>query len=260
MRKIMFFLTKALVVAMIISFPITNVQGGSYELPDIDSANFVNPKDIGGKVDPNPYFPLVKGYKWVYEGGDETITVEVTRAIKRIEYPPDSGQIIKCAVVRDVVEEYDEEDGEYFVIEDTFDWYAQDFEGNVWYFGEYSEAYEYDEDGNITIDTEGSWEAGVDDAEPGIIMLADPMPGISYQQEYYEGEAEDMGKVLRLNESVSLEFFDDFDGCLVTKEWTPLEAGVVEQKYYAEDVGLVLIEELKGKTVRVELVETNFYP
>ena len=96
----------------------------------------------------------------------------------------------------------------------------------------------------------------MDGAEAGIIMLAGPIPGIAYQQEHYEDEAEDMGKVLRLNASVSVEY-DDFDDCLVTKEWTALELRVIELKYYAPGVGLVLVEELKGKTVRVELIDVR---
>ncbi|MHC4568764.1 MAG: hypothetical protein ACYTE3_23760, partial [Planctomycetota bacterium] len=85
-----------------------------------------------------------------------------------------------------------------------------------------------------------------------ILMLADPMPGMCYEQEYYEGEAEDMGKVMRLNAKVSIDL-DDYEDCLKTKEWTPLEPGEIEHKYYAPGVGLVFIEELKGKTVKVEL-------
>jgi len=86
------------------------------------------------------------------------------------------------------------------------------------------------------------------------VCWADPKPGDSYQQEYYEGEAEDMGKVLRLNARVSVEY-GDYDDCIVTKEWTPLDPGVIEHKYYAPGVGLVFIEELKEKTVEVELID-----
>lgn len=102
--------------------------------------------------------------------------------------------------------------------------------------------------------TEGSWEAGVDGAEPGVVMLADPHSGDSYRQEYYEDVAEDMGLVLRLNAAVSPSF-DDFTDCLATKEWTPLSPGAIEHKYYAPDVGLVFIEEFGGRTVYVELVD-----
>jgi len=147
-----------------------------------------------------------------------------------------------------VVHDWETVNGE--LSEDTYDWYAQDNNGNVWYFGE--DTTEYLDDG--TTSKEGSWEAGVDGAEPGIVMLAEPIPGTSYRQEYYEGNAEDMGKVLRLNARVAVEY-GDFDDCLKTKEWTSLDPGVIEHKYYAPGVGLVLVKELKGTTVRVELID-----
>ena len=85
---------------------------------------------------------------------------------------------------------------------------------------------------------------------PGIILPAEPKVGDCYQQEYYEDVAEDVGKILRLNATAG-----DYEDCLEMKEWTPLEPGNVEHKYYAEDVGLVYIRELKEKTVEVELVD-----
>ncbi|MHC4911472.1 MAG: hypothetical protein ACYTE5_00510 [Planctomycetota bacterium] len=94
----------------------------------------------------------------------------------------------------------------------------------------------------------------MDGATAGIVMLESPSPGISYRQEYYENVAEDMGKVLRLNVSVSVEY-GDFEDCLKTKEWTGLEPGNIEQKYYVPEVGLVLVKELKEKTVQVELID-----
>jgi hypothetical protein len=100
----------------------------------------------------------------------------------------------------------------------------------------------------------GSWEAGVDGAQPGIVMLADPQPGVSYRQEFLAGVAEDMAKVLRLNADVSVPY-GNLEDCLETKEWSPLEPGAIEHKFYAPGVGLVLTEELKGKTFRSELVD-----
>lgn len=200
----------------------------------------IDPDDFVDVID-NPYLPLVPGTTFTYEAetedGIEENVVNVTRKTKKI-------LDVTCTVVWDLV---------YVggvLTEETYDWYAQDRHGNVWYFGE--DTKEYDEDGNV-ISTEGSWEAGVDGAKPGIVMEADPQPGDSYRQEYYEGVAEDMAKVLRLNASVSVPY-GDFDDCLKTKEWTPLDRGVVEHKYYAWGVGLVLVTELKGKSVQVELV------
>ena len=208
--------------------------------PIINPADF---EDDGGNALPidNQYWPLVPGTTFIYEGetedGLETNEVLVTSETKEILG-------VTCTVVLDRVWV----DGE--LAEETLDWYAQDKAGNIWYFGEDSKDYE----GGVVVSTEGSWEAGVDGAKPGIVMLADPHPGDSYRQEYYEGEAEDMGKVLRLNASASVPF-GDFAQCLVTKEWTTLEPGVVEQKYYAPGVGLVLVRELRGKTINIELVD-----
>jgi len=203
--------------------------------PVIDPADFVDVID-------NPYLPLVPGTTFTYqaemEDGVEVNEVQVTDETKVILG-------VVCTVVCDRVWA----DG--VLTEGTYDWYAQDEDGNVWYFGE--DTKEYDESGNV-ISTEGSWEAGVDGAKPGIVMEANPQPGDSYRQEYYEDVAEDMAKVLRLNASVSVPY-GEFEDCLKTKEWTPLDRGVVEHKYYAWGVGLVLVTELKGKSVRVELVE-----
>jgi hypothetical protein len=162
---------------------------------------------------------------------------------------------VTCIVVHDVEWVSVDDGSTWIIIEETDDWHVWDNDGNVWYFGEDTLEYVYDDDWNLLYTTdEGSWKAGDDGALPGIVMLADPMPGDCYEQEYYEDEAEDMGKVLRLNAKVSVEY-GDFDDCLKTKEWTPLERGEIEHKYYAPGLGLVFIEELKGKTVRVELVD-----
>jgi hypothetical protein len=222
--------------------------------PAIDPVDF---RDSNGDPLPvdNQYWPLVPGTTFVYddEDGEEHNEVEVTNEEKVVTLP--SGGEIICVVVRDLVWEDDgDEDGIWNddeLVERTDDWYAQDMDGNVWYFGEYSESRE-DEEAPWVL--EGSWEAYVDGALPGILMLAEPKPGESYRQEYYEGEAEDMANVLRLNGSVSVEC-GDFEDCLVTKEWNPLERGAIEHKYYAPGVGLVLVEELKGGKTRIELVD-----
>jgi hypothetical protein len=176
----------------------------------------------------------------IFEGatdeGSERVETYVTHDTKRILG-------VNCVVVRDRVLA----DGE--LVEETLDWYAQDRSGNVWYFGEDSR--EYDE--GALVGTKGSWEAGVDGAVGGIIMPAHPQAGDSYQQEYYAGEAEDMAKVVSLTESAAVPF-GSFDNLLKTEEWTPLEPGIVEQKYYASGVGLVLEVMVQGGSGRVELV------
>jgi hypothetical protein len=161
----------------------------------------------------------------------------VTREIRQVMGVP-------CVVVRDVVTV----EGE--LIEETFDWYAQDKAGNVWYFGEEAKEYE----NGVAVSTGGSWEAGVDGAMPGMIMRADPQVGDRYRQEYYEGEAEDMAEVLGLNESASVPY-GSFSELLMTKDWTPLEPDFAEHKYYARGIGLVLEVIVEGGSGRVELVE-----
>jgi hypothetical protein len=211
-------------------------------LPDFSPATFSDSLDID-----NPYFPLEPDTTFRYmaeeDGEVEINEVYVTSNTKTILG-------IDCRVVEDRVWV------DSVLMEYTLDWYAQDDEGNVWYMGEWSTEYEYPDEGDPIENHEGSWEAGVDGAEPGILMLADPCPADSYRQEYYEGEAEDMARVLKLNASASVPY-GDYEDCLETKEWTPLEPGVAEHKYYAPGVGLVLVEEPKGKgeTVRYELTD-----
>jgi hypothetical protein len=128
-------------------------------------------------------------------------------------------------------------------------WYAQDAEGNIWYLGEDTTEYE---DGELK-DTEGSWEAGVDGAQPGILLPADPKVGMTYRQEYYEGEAEDAAEVLSLDETANVPY-GDFDHVLMTRDFTPLTPDLVEQKFYARGVGLVLAVTVSGGSDREELL------
>jgi hypothetical protein len=247
MKTKMYCLTLAMAVVMLIGVSISVVQAGSCELPDLDSASFSNPLIIN-----NDYWPLVPGATFVYEPvpNEENVVNTITVTNRRKKITLEDGRKIVCRVV------YDTETVEGNLTEETYDWYAQDDDGNVWYFGEDTIEYLYDEDWKlIGSSTEGSWEAGVDGALPGYLILAEPRPGVCYQQEYYEGEAEDTAKVLRLYAKVTLENGESYENCLETKEWTNLDPGVVEHKYYAPGVGLVLIDELKEKSVRVELVD-----
>ena len=138
------------------------------------------------------------------------------------------------------------------MIEDTHDWFAQDKDGNVWYFGEEVDNYE---DGVIA-NHYGSWEAGVDGAQPGIIMLGNPVIGLQYRQELYSGEAEDQGEVVGNNESVTVAA-GTFNGCLKIKETNPLDPEVLEYKYYANGVGLVKVEIIQNPLETEELVSFN---
>ena len=202
----------------------------------IDPANFVSTVD-------NPYFPLTPGTTLIYEGrsGDEreVVTIEVTDRTKTILG-------IRCVVVRDTVTIAGE------IHEDTFDWYAQDVDGNVWYMGEDTKEYE---DGKVA-STEGSWEAGVDGALPGIIMPADPTVGLAYTQEHYAGEAEDKGEIVALGEQVTVPA-GSYDSVVVTEDRTPLEPKFLEHKYYAAGVGVVFEEIVKGGEGVLRLVEVR---
>jgi ABC-type Fe3+-hydroxamate transport system substrate-binding protein len=205
-------------------------DGGDYH-PDVDPTDFVAGID-------NPYLPFTLGSHWTYqartEDGLERIEVVVTDQHKRVVG-------IDAVVVHDTVTV----DGE--LVEDTFDWYAQDRDGNVWYLGE--DTHEY-EDGK-PINSAGAWQAGVDGALPGIVMPAEPEVGMAYRQEYYRGEAEDMGEIIRLGGTITVPV-GRFTDLVVTRDWTPLEPDVVEEKTYARGVGL--IAEAKGGE-RVGLIE-----
>jgi hypothetical protein len=141
-------------------------------------------------------------------------------------------------------------DGE--LIEDTFDWFAQDKEGNVWYLGEDTKEYENGE----VVSTEGSWEAGVDGAEAGIVMLADPQVGDTYRQEWYPGHAEDAAEVVSLSEEVTVPY-GTFTNCLQTREFSTIDPELNEYKYYCTAVGAVTLEVVIDSGERVELIDVN---
>jgi hypothetical protein len=178
----------------------------------------IDPADFTTKID-NAYFPMKPGTTFIYQGGTERGEMSVTSDTKKV-------MGVECVVVDDRAWE----DGK--LIERTFDWFAQDKEGTVWYFGEDTKEYENGE----VVSTKGSWEAGVDGAKPGIIMQADPKVGQSYYQEYYPGEAMDKASVLTFEASVTVPY-GSFDEVLETKEWTPLQPGFSEKKYYVRGVG-----------------------
>jgi len=214
---------------------------GPYD-PEINPDNFLDVEEI--IANPNTYFPLIPGVTRVYEAekeeGTEVIEVTVTDDTREILG-------IECVVVRDRVTL----DGE--LIEDTYDWFAQDAEGNVWYFGELSMEFE---DGEL-VGLEGSWEAGKDGAKPGIIMWANPQVGQVYRQEFLLGEAEDMGEVFALNQTATVPY-GQFENCPVIKDFTPLEPDVAEHKYYAPGVGVVLERDLEsGEQAELVDVITN---
>ena len=209
--------------------------------PVINPADFVNPLAIGDTVAANTFMPLVPGFTRIYKAGDETVTVTVTEETIEI-------MGVTCIVVRDTVEE----DGE--LIEDTDDWFAQDIHGNVWYFGEISKNYE---DGMLA-NLDGSWKAGADGAKAGIVMKAAPEVGQVYRQEWALAEAEDMGEVLSQSASESTPAASCNGDCLLTRDFTPLEPEVNENKYYAPGIGVIVAFDVEEPEDREELVEYHY--
>ncbi len=185
-----------------------NGESGATTLPTGSDQVSLDPAEFTTEIT-NRYWPMKPGSRWVYRETDketvQRVVVTVTDRTKEI------ANGVTARVVHDVVTE----DGE--PVEVTDDWYAQDADGNVWYLGEATTEYE---NGKPT-STEGSFEAGVDGAEAGIIMPADPQPGLEYRQEYYEGEAEDFAEVLALDQQVMVPF-GSFDGVLQTEDTNPL--------------------------------------
>jgi len=209
--------------------------GGGVYAPEIDPAAFENPID-------NPYLPFPVGATWTFEGetedGLEVIQLEVladTREIMGVE----------CVTVRDTVTIGGE------IVEDTYDWYAQDDDGNVWYFGEIS--FSYEDDWVESID--GSWLAGVDGALPGIVMPGTPVVGQTYRQEYWLGEAEDAATTLAVDAEVSIDL-GTFANCVQTADFLPPEPDALEHKVYAPGIGFVL-ETKPGTDETLELVAYN---
>ncbi len=191
----------------------------------------------------NEYLPFTPGKVYTYEGeteeGDESIVVTVTSETKTILG-------IECMVINDVASV----DGE--VVEDTDDWFAQDSDGNIWYMGEASE----DIEDGVVVSTEGSWEAGVDGALAGIQMYANPSEHLNtpYRQEYYEGEAEDVGEIVEVGISVTIDL-GTYTNCIKIKEWDLLELGEYEYKYYAPGVGLLKEEKYNEDDELEEVIE-----
>jgi hypothetical protein len=205
------------------------------------AAAFLGPGDFTTRID-NPYLPMRPGSRWVYretdaDGAVQRVVVRVTRRTRLI------ANGVRARVVRDTVTERGR------LVEDTFDWYAQDRAGNVWYLGEDTTEYE----NGKPVSKAGSWEAGVDGARAGIVMLARPRPGREYRQEHFRGEAEDRARVLSLDDQAEVPA-GHYTRVLTTKDWNPLEPDVLEYKLYAPRVGLVLAVHVSGGSGREELV------
>jgi hypothetical protein len=196
--------------------------------------------DFVARVD-NPWFPLLPGSEWRYSGVKDRVKmvdrVKVTNRTKRILG-------VETTVVHDVVRVNGRPE------EETDDYYAQDRRGNVWYFGEATKS--FDKHGN-TVSTEGSFEAGVDGDRPGVLVPGHPKVGLVGRQEFSKGEAEDHFEVLDLSARVSVPFVSS-QQALRTREWTPLEPNVVDNKYYVRGIGDVSEIAVNGPVEELRLV------
>jgi hypothetical protein len=205
-----------------------------------DATDDINSADFTVKID-NPFFPLPPGTTFIYRGRKELSKERDVFAVTDRTIVIDG---VTCRVVHDRV----------FVRgilqENTFDYFAQDRDGNVWYFGEDTE--ELDKHGNV-VSTEGTWRAGVNGAQPGVIMEAHPRVNDHYFQELAAPLAQDEATVLSLHETASVPLAK-FRNCLLTKEFTQLEPGNVEHKFYARGIGFVLSVVVKGGKERLALV------
>jgi hypothetical protein len=213
-------------------------------LPQGSESVELDPADFTVEIT-NPWWPMDVGDRWVFEetdgeGGVQRVEVTVLDGTHTVA----AG--IEARVVHDLVTKAG------VTVEDTIDWYAQDAAGNIWYVGEKTAEYE---NGKV-VTTEGSWEAGVDGAQPGIAVPAEPEPGLRYRQEYLEGEAEDEGFVLSTSEQVEVPT-GRYTDALLTRDTTPLEPEVSELKFYAPGLGPVLTVQVSGGASREAMIETN---
>jgi hypothetical protein len=214
------------------SAPVTSA--GASETASIDPANFVAGVD-------NPWFPLKPGSVLTYRGIKDGQV-----AIDKVTVPGDTITVagVPCIVVHDDLTL----DGQ--LAEQTDDWYAQDKDGNVWYFGEDTKELE----GGKVTSTEGSWTTGVDGAQAGIFMPADPQVGTSGLQEFLAGHAEDRFVVLLTDSKVKVPA-GSFTGALLTAEWTRLEPDVLTEKSYVRGLGEVREVDVAGGDEKLELVK-----
>lgn len=224
---------------LLISILLTACSSPSVAEPKTESYTVnLTAADFVAGID-NPYLPLIPGSKWVYEATLEDGVVERNE----IEVLQETREVngVQATIVHDLVYVEDK------IVEETFDWYAQDKAGNVWYLGEAVDNYV---DG-VFANHGGSWEWGVDGALPGIIMWADLSVHLNeeYYQEYYAGEAEDKGQVISVNESVTVPF-GSFKNVLKTYDFSSLDPDLKENKFYAEGIGVIKeVDLLSGEEV-----------
>jgi hypothetical protein len=209
--------------------------------PDAPYTVSITGADLSPNVD-NRFFPAPLGATWVYQAQTEEGTERTDVAVLS---PMDANgtKVVMGANAR-VIHDSVRLNGE--LIEDTWDWYGQDAAGNVWYIGEDTSEF----DSGVLLCHCGAWEWGVNGALPGYVMLASPMVGDAYRQEYLVGEAEDVAEIVALNVPVTVAA-GSFTGCLKTREVSVIDRSYEEFKFYCPGIGLVLEQ---ADDERVELV------
>ncbi len=239
-------MSRKLVTLVVVAAVVGTIAGGAWVSNARASASdyepVLDPANFAGVID-KPYYPLPVGRTLVYEGikdGQTQIdTVTVTNQKKVIEG-------ITATVVSDIATHNGT------VLEKTFDWFAQDKQGNVWYLGEDTTAFLP----NGKIDTSGSWEAGVHDAEPGIVMEAHPQIPDAYRREFLAGQAEDTAWVVELGGTVTVPY-GKLRNTLATLEATRIDPGLYDQKIYAPGIGMAVEQALTGPTEFAKLVSVT---
>ena len=191
----------------------------------------------------NRYLPLTVGTTWTYkgklDGKSATDVFAVTDQTKQIEG-------VTTTVIHDQVFQGGD------LVEDTFDWFAQDVNGNVWYLGEDTKELDH----GTVVSTEGSWEAGVHGANAGIFMPANPQVGDLFKQEDAKNVAEDCTRIVALDAFVKTPYVTSNDA-LKTEEFSLLEPGVLDNKYYVKDIGLVAERTVQGGDDTLNLVSVK---
>jgi len=216
-------------------------------LPQGDDPATLDPALFTADID-NPYWPMVPGTRGLYreideDGAEYRVVVTITTETKQI------ANGITARVVRDSVYRGDE------LVEDTFDWYAQDADGAIWYLGEDTAEFE----NGAIVSTEGSFEAGVDGAMAGVAMPGHPAPGQQYRQEFYRGHAEDNGEVMRTTELVDVPY-GHYENAVTTRDTSSIEPAAVEYKFYARGIGPVMTLDVAGASGREVLVDIQTVP
>jgi hypothetical protein len=254
MRQTMVFLSAALLLGIAAgcggksSQSTTQTSGGgattapaTSSLPVGSEPFQTDPSDFTTEID-NPWWPMKPGSRWIFRESDAAGSVS-----KVVVTVLDKTKMIANGIEARIIHDQVTEDGE--IKEDTYDWYAQDSTGNIWYLGEDTTEYENGKPKT----KEGSWEAGVDGALAGIIMPADPQVGMTYREEYYKGHAEDGASIIS-TDALAVVPYGRFEGCVQTRNFSGIEPDVIEEKLYAKGVGVVLEITVSGGSDRAELL------